>query len=93
MIKFDTLQEAFEWAFDEKEDMQQLKIDLGLNDEFETVKDVTSMIGSNRLEIYLLKHSYLVPYEDGYIFYEQEDYEDNDELIFELSGLLGENEG
>ncbi|MBM6202798.1 hypothetical protein H6K86_12000 [Staphylococcus epidermidis] len=94
MIQFKTVQEAFEWTFNEREDMQQLRIDFNLNDEFENVKDVISMIEEHVLEDYLLDNSYLIPYEDGYAFYEEEDYENDydDALRFELAGILGENE-
>ena len=52
------------------------------------------MIEERILEDYLLDNNYLIPYEDGYAFFEEEDYENDydDALRFELAGILGENE-
>ncbi|CUT97044.1 conserved hypothetical protein [Staphylococcus capitis] len=93
MIKFENLTEAFEWTFSEREDMTRLKFDFDLNDEVKSVSDITKVFEDETLEDYLLENSYLVKYEDGYAFFEQEDLEDNDDLVFELAGILGENEG
>ncbi|PTH39422.1 hypothetical protein [Staphylococcus capitis] len=68
MKKFESLHKAFKWAFNDKESMLQLKYDFKLNDEFENIRDVTGIIDEETLEEYLLKETYILPYEDGYVF-------------------------
>lgn len=91
MIKFESLHAAFEWAFDERESLAQLKYDFELGDEFERVRDVTFVISDDLLEEYLLENTYIIQYENGYAFYDQEDLENDDELRYELAGKLGDN--
>jgi hypothetical protein len=92
MIKFESLHTAFEWAFDERESLAQLKYDIfELDDEFERVRDVTFVISDDLLEEYLLENTFIIQYENGYAFYDQEDLENNDDLRYELAGILGNN--
>lgn len=91
MIKFESLHTAFEWAFDERESLAQLKYDFELDDEFERVRDVTFVISDDLLEEYLLENTFIIQYENGYAFYDQEDLENNDDLRYELAGILGNN--
>lgn len=91
MKKFESLHKAFKWAFNDKESMLQLKYDFKLNDEFENIRDVTGLIDEETLEDYLLKETYILPYEDGYVFYDNNDLEDDD-IMLELAGRFGEDE-
>lgn len=90
---FKTVQEAFAWTFDEKEDLFDIKCHFNLTDEVETVKDVIQILDFYDLEDYLLENSYLVEeYKRGYVFYDEEDIT-NDEIHDYLVSRLGENEG
>lgn len=89
---FKTVQEAFAWTFDEKEDLFDIKCHFNLTDEVETINDVIEIINDDELVVYLLENSLLVEeYKRGYVFYEQEDIT-NDEIYDYLVGKLGENE-
>lgn len=92
MKVFKTVQEAFKWTFDEKEDLFDIKCHFNLSNEFETVKDVVETLNEDELETYLLENSYLInEYKVGYVFYDEEDIESSDIHDY-LIGRLGENE-
>lgn len=72
MKVFNTIQEAFRWAFDEREDFYDIKKYFNLNNEFESIHDVVSMLNMNDLEKYLLEESYIVKKGKKYIYYHDE---------------------
>lgn len=76
MNVFETVQEAFVWAFDEKEDLFDIKCHFNLTDEVETINDVLSFLNQDELEVYLMNNSYIVKKDKRYIYY-------HDELIVE----------
>ncbi|MGJ8462387.1 hypothetical protein ACSGFZ_03650 [Staphylococcus haemolyticus] len=89
---YTSVQSAFAWTFNEKEDLADIKNYFKLDDEFECIKDVIQSVPNSDLEDYLLKNSYLVKENDNFVFYEEIDYTDDD-LLFYLSNKLGVNEG
>lgn len=76
MNVFETVGEAFAWAFDEKEELYNIKRYFYLNDEVENINDVLSFLNQEELEVYLLNNSYIVKEGKKYIYY-------HDELIVE----------
>lgn len=52
---FKTVQEAFAWTFDEKEDLFDIKCHFNLTDEVETINDVIEIINDDELVVYLLE--------------------------------------
>lgn len=76
MNVFETVQEAFVWAFDEREELYNIKRHFYLNDEVEDISDVLSFLNQDELELYLMNNSYIVKKDKRYIYY-------HDELIVE----------
>lgn len=66
---FETVKEAFIWAFDEREDFYEIKEFFNLNDEFENIYDVVSMTNNDTLEKYLFEQSDVVKRGDKYIYF------------------------
>lgn len=89
---FPSVQSAFVWTFNEKEDLADIKSYFKLDDEFECIQDVIQSLPNSDLEDYLLKNSYLIKENDCFVFYEEIDYTDDDLLLY-LSNKLGVNEG
>lgn len=63
LIIFNTVQKAFCWAFSERENLQRIKSEFKLNDEIESISDVTNVLDSKTLENYLIENSYI--YKNG----------------------------
>lgn len=89
---FISVQSAFAWTFNEKEDLADIKSYFKLDDEFECIQDVIQSLPNSDLEDYLLKNSYLIKENGCFVFYEEIDYTDDDLLLY-LSNKLGVNEG
>lgn len=89
---YPSVQSAFVWTFNEKEDLVDIKSYFKLDDEFECIQDVIQSLPDSDLEDYLLKNSYLIKENDCFVFYEEIDYTDDDLLLY-LSNKLGVNEG
>lgn len=89
---YPSVQSAFVWTFNEKEDLVDIKSYFKLDDEFECIQDVIQSLPDSDLEDYLLKNSYLIKENNCFVFYEEIDYTDDDLLLY-LSNKLGVNEG
>ncbi|WP_281512329.1 hypothetical protein [Mammaliicoccus vitulinus] len=72
MNVFESVQEAFVWAFDERENFYELKREFDLDDEIESINDVIKALDDYTLESYLLDNSYVVRKENKYVFYHDE---------------------
>ena len=72
MNVFESVQEAFVWAFDERENFYELKREFDLDDEIESINDVIKALDDYTLESYLLDNSYVVRKENKYAFYHDE---------------------
>lgn len=68
MRKFNNLNQAFTWAFDEREDFIKIKNHFDLSDEVESVKDVQIEVSQEDMETYLLDNSYITKEGNEYIF-------------------------
>lgn len=68
MRKFENLNHAFTWAFDEREDFIKIKNHFNLSDEVESVKDVQIEVSHGDMETYLLDNSFIVKENNKYIF-------------------------
>lgn len=68
MRKFENLNHAFTWAFDEREDFTEIKNHFNLSDEVESVKDVQLEVPQSDMETYLLANSYVTKEGNEYIF-------------------------
>ena len=92
MEKYNTIQEAFKDALNEPEHIQDIIQTYNLNPTITTIDDVILHLDIQTLEDYLLKNTYIIPFKNGYAFFEQSDYENNDELYNDLVNAFGENE-
>ena len=68
MRKFENLNHAFTWAFDEREDFIKIKNHFNLSDEVESVLDVKIEVSQSDMEAYLLDNSYVTKEGNEYIF-------------------------
>lgn len=68
MRKFENLNHAFTWAFDEREDFIKIKNHFNLSDEVESILDVKIEVSQSDMETYLLDNSYVTKEGNEYIF-------------------------
>lgn len=68
MKKFNNLNQAFTWAFNEKEDFAEIKKHFNLSDEIESVADVQLEVSHEVMETYLLDNSFVTKADNGYTF-------------------------
>ena len=67
MKKFDNLNEAYIWAFNEKEDFTKIKKHFNLSDEIEGIIDVKTEVSYKDMGTYLLDNSFIIKTDNGYL--------------------------
>ena len=65
---FKTLEEAFMWAFDERENFFMIKDHFSLCDEVENIRSIFAAVNKNKLEKYLLDNSYIEKIDSVYVY-------------------------
>lgn len=68
IITFNTVQEAFCWAFNERENFQRVKSYFKMSDEIENVTEITNLLNAKTLENYLINNSYVYKNHNKYEF-------------------------
>lgn len=68
MKKFNNVNQAFIWTFNEKEDFVKIKKYFNLSDEVENITDIQIEVSQDDMEKYLLTNSFVTKKDNNYIF-------------------------